>query len=78
MNILSPLITHGDQEHTMGMDQGGENYEHPRIRRCGSAVVAIDSSGNLQHAAFSILPGEHQTVPRSELTALIILLTVVI
>ena len=56
-----------------GDGSGGVNSLYPRARRCGSAVIRMDEHQQLVCALKSNLPGDSQTVPRSEFFALLLL-----
>ena len=54
---------------------GGEYGSIPQLRRCGVgiAAVALTSQGvQIEFGAFGALAGEHQTVPRGELYAIVV------
>ena len=51
---------------------GGERTSDPRLRRCGWAAVHM-CHGQVIGSLHGILPGPFQTVPRSELLALVAL-----
>ena len=57
-----------------GDASGGTHTKYPDIRRVGCAFIAIDSKDQLRFGAHFPLPGEHQTVARGELFALVCLL----
>ena len=57
-----------------GDGSGGIHNGCPRARRCGCAVVQIGQDGRPLVALRYNLPGDVQTVPRSEVFALILLL----
>ena len=54
-----------------GDASGGKQSMYPEIRRIGCAFAQIDNDDNLLFAAHFPLPGEHQSVPRGELYALV-------
>ena len=58
-----------------GDGSGGVHHKYPKLRRCGSAVCSLTLEGVPAQVAYSRLPGPQQTVPRSELVALIMLLS---
>ena len=59
-------------------DGSGRKYhDDPRIRRCGSAGASISfdtTPPTIADAIWGSLPGDHQTVPRAELYAIIIVI----
>ena len=58
-----------------GDGSGGKHHKHAKLRRCGSSVCSLTSEGVPAQVAYSRLPGPNQTVPRSEVFALIMLLS---
>ena len=57
-----------------GDGSGGENSRYHALRRCGSGLIKADSEGNVLLSCWSVLPGDVQTVPRSEIHACLLLL----
>ena len=57
-----------------GDGSGGKHHDVSHLRRCGVSVVQVDNEGNLLRVATSALPGDAQTIPRSELFAFVLLL----
>ena len=54
-----------------GDGSGGANGKFPSALRCGVSVVSLDTQHNFEFGIKYPLPGEIQTVPRAELSAMV-------
>ena len=59
-----------------GDGSGGEHGLYPATRRCGVAIAALNEQHDFHFGIKYPLPGEVQTVPRAELSALVTLVEI--
>ena len=71
-------ITHVDNHNALwgsgvyyGGAFGGKYTEYKPLRRVGVSIVVCDSNGDLLHGSNFNLPGDVQTAPRAEFSAVL-------